>query len=220
MSGFIGRMFSGLTGDSSEIRKYEEHTAGGGAVLVLDVADSDDIDRARAAMGPDVAEYDASSATRERELQGTDKAARANEAIATAAGPEGNALPNAPSGWETSRAGSPSTIGRVGHDPARPQGLTRDTQGLTDGDGGPAHVRGQSPAWPGFRRRGCAGCAGSSGDRQRPRARTRRSSQTLTVLLQAASVCSIACLRASRSAHASRSFESFGASVGTLKSSG
>src|SRR3954454_25253651 len=59
VAGFIARMFSGVTGDASNLRKYEDHTARGGAVLVVDVsATGDDLDRARAAMGANVDEYD------------------------------------------------------------------------------------------------------------------------------------------------------------------
>jgi len=131
VAGFIGRMFSGVTGDASNIRKYEDHAARGGAVLVVDVsASGDDLDRARDAMGADVDEYDSGAGSTAPDARAGADPASANEAIATVGGPQDYVLPNAASEWETSRGGSPSTIGRVGHDPARPQGLLRDTDGL------------------------------------------------------------------------------------------
>src|SRR4051812_48542815 len=53
-----------------------------------------------------------------------------NEAIATVDGPQSTALENAPTGWDKTGVGSPASMGTPGHDPARPQGLTRDVEGL------------------------------------------------------------------------------------------
>src|SRR3982750_496204 len=96
VAGFIGRMFSGVTGDASNIRKYEDHAARGGAVLVLDVsATGDDLDRARAAMGADVDEYDPGGGSTARDAPAGADPASANEAIATVGGPQDYVLPNA-----------------------------------------------------------------------------------------------------------------------------
>ncbi|MDQ6620579.1 MAG: hypothetical protein M3Z31_12955 [Pseudomonadota bacterium] len=50
LSGFIGRMFSGVTGEIANIRKYEAHAEQGGAVLAVEVDDSVDMSSIREAM--------------------------------------------------------------------------------------------------------------------------------------------------------------------------
>ncbi|HZQ61044.1 MAG TPA: hypothetical protein VFC24_06830 [Casimicrobiaceae bacterium] len=130
LAGLIGRMFSGATGDLENIRKYEDHAARGGAVLIVQLDDDAEASRVRSVM-QQRGEVDLHQrAAPPGSARGEADAAAADEAMATVQGPEGNVLPNAPTSWDTSRSGSPSTIGRIGHDPARPQGLTRDAEGL------------------------------------------------------------------------------------------
>jgi hypothetical protein len=46
-------------------------------------------------------------------------------------GPRIYSLPNAPSAWSEATAGDPASIGGVDHDPARPEGLLEDAEGLS-----------------------------------------------------------------------------------------
>jgi len=131
VSGFIRRMFSGMTGDSESIRKYEAHAAGGGAVLIVEASAADDSARVRDAMASTatgaVGVHDATNAPTATE--GATHTPDADRAMSTLAPMEGSALPNASSGWDTSRRGAPSTIGGIDQDPARPQGDLRDACG-------------------------------------------------------------------------------------------
>jgi hypothetical protein len=45
--------------------------------------------------------------------------------------PQVYSLPNAPTAWNEARAGDPASIGGVDADPARPQGLLHDAEGLS-----------------------------------------------------------------------------------------
>lgn len=140
IAGFVRRMLSGATGDLANIRKYEVHAEGGGTVVIVEGVSDQLVDAATAAMGTrgNVDVHDDASSEARAPDPGVDPATDANEILNTANGPERNVLPNAPSGWNTSRRGSPSTAGTIGHDPARPQGLTRDAQGLGTGAPRPA----------------------------------------------------------------------------------
>ncbi|MEO9135872.1 MAG: hypothetical protein ABI316_04640 [Casimicrobiaceae bacterium] len=46
-------------------------------------------------------------------------------------GPRNYSLPNAPTAWNEATAGDPASIGGVDHDPARPEGLLQDVEGLS-----------------------------------------------------------------------------------------
>jgi hypothetical protein len=46
-------------------------------------------------------------------------------------GPRIYSLPNAPSAWSEATAGDPASIGGVDRDPARPEGLLEDAEGLS-----------------------------------------------------------------------------------------
>src|SRR4051794_29030946 len=104
IAGFIRRMFSGVTGDAAEIRKYETHAQGGGSIVAVENLADQLVDTAAAAMrvGGTVDVHDDPS--RAPATTGArDPAVDANEVIATASGPERSALPNAATGWNTSR---------------------------------------------------------------------------------------------------------------------
>ena len=47
------------------------------------------------------------------------------------AGPRVYSLPNAPTAWKEATAGDPASIGGVDRDPARPEGLLDDAEGLS-----------------------------------------------------------------------------------------
>lgn len=130
IAGFIGRMFSGFTGDAENIRKYEDVVGRGGATLAVADIRHEDVDRLRAIMAGggnvDVHENRGKAAPARRGYASEGRDVEPGPGL----GPEGNALPNAPTGWRSSRAGSPSGIGELAHDPARPEGLTNDAAGL------------------------------------------------------------------------------------------
>ncbi|HZP87578.1 MAG TPA: hypothetical protein VFB54_12235 [Burkholderiales bacterium] len=132
-SAFIDYLFRDDRDDVENLRRYETHAQRGGGVLIVELPNGKSVASARSVMARtgDVDVYERPDAVRADATATT-----AIEAMATVEGPQGNALPNAPTGWNTSRAGSPATIGQLGHDPARPQGLTRDTEGW---DANPAH---------------------------------------------------------------------------------
>jgi hypothetical protein len=46
-------------------------------------------------------------------------------------GPQVHSLPNAPTAWNEASANDPPSIGGVDHDPARPQGLLSDVEGIS-----------------------------------------------------------------------------------------
>ena len=56
--------------------------------------------------------------------------ARAAASILANAGPRVYSLPNAPSAWNEATAGDPPTTSGVDRDPARPEGLLDDAEGL------------------------------------------------------------------------------------------
>lgn len=137
LAGFIGRMFSGALGDAESIRKYEAHVGRGGVVLAVRQLPDRLLDEAHVIMSRagEVDVHDG-GAPSPRSSSG-DQAGDADAMLAAPTAPEGSSLPNASTGWQTSRGASPSTIGEIGHDPARPQGLTADAAGLgTDADRG------------------------------------------------------------------------------------
>jgi hypothetical protein len=56
---------------------------------------------------------------------------RVAAAVLAPSGPEIYSLPNAPTAWNEAHANDPPSIGGVDHDPARPQGLLRDVEGIS-----------------------------------------------------------------------------------------
>lgn len=52
-------------------------------------------------------------------------------AVLAPRGPEIYSLPNAPTAWNEATANDPASIGGVDHDPARPQGLLTDVEGIS-----------------------------------------------------------------------------------------
>ena len=60
----------------------------------------------------------------------SDETRRTASAILQRGGPRVYPLPNAPTGWNESHANDPASIGGVDDDPARPEGLLTDVEGL------------------------------------------------------------------------------------------
>jgi hypothetical protein len=56
---------------------------------------------------------------------------RVAAAVLAPSTPQTYSLPNAPSGWNQASANDPPSIGGVDHDPARPQGLLSDAEGIS-----------------------------------------------------------------------------------------
>ena len=52
-------------------------------------------------------------------------------AVLSPRGPQIYSLPNAPTAWNQASANDPPTIGGVDHDPARPEGLLTDVEGIS-----------------------------------------------------------------------------------------
>lgn len=61
----------------------------------------------------------------------SDEQRRLVSAILTRPGPRVYSLPNAPTAWNEATANDPASIGGVDDDPARPEGLLRDVEGLS-----------------------------------------------------------------------------------------
>ena len=60
----------------------------------------------------------------------SDTSRRTASAILERGGPRVYPLPNAPTGWNEAGANDPASIGGVGDDPVRPEGLLTDVEGL------------------------------------------------------------------------------------------
>jgi hypothetical protein len=56
---------------------------------------------------------------------------RVAAAVLAPSGPQIYSLPNAPTAWNEAKANDPPSIGGVDHDPARPQGLLADVEGIS-----------------------------------------------------------------------------------------
>jgi hypothetical protein len=110
LTGVIARMFSGILLDDDIVR-YSHAVRSGKCVLALHAPD------------------DAAAADATLVLRGLESA----DAIATLHGPEIYPMPNSPVGWNQATQGEPSTIG-ISSDPARPDGLVSDAQGLGTAD--------------------------------------------------------------------------------------
>ena len=61
----------------------------------------------------------------------SEHARRVAAGVLAPAGPQVYSLPNAPTAWNEARANDPASIGGIDHDPARPQGLLSDVEGIS-----------------------------------------------------------------------------------------
>lgn len=132
IAGFIGRMFSGATGDLENIRKYEAHAQGGGVLVVARNVPEIQLEKVRAAMAGAVSVdvHGAGTTPASPDAMAAGGAAEANATSEASRHPEGNVLPNAPTGWNTPRRSTSASMGDTARDPARPAGVTSDAQGL------------------------------------------------------------------------------------------